>query len=276
MSDDFDPDAVPVRPASTVMIVDDRPDLQVLMIRRNTRMVFAGGMWVFPGGAVDPGEADDFEPYCAGLDDARASAIVGLGDDALAFWIAAIRETFEEAGLLLGARRDGTILPPAAAAAVRDALHAEAGAFLPLVRQHELELHADRLHYIAHWITPPGAPRRFSARFFITRPPQGQSASHDGSETIDWGWVRPSEMLARHRAGEVTMMSPTVRMLRCLLPFTSATEVMGAAAKSREDQAVRVRYRDDGGYDIVLPGEAGYAKGDRNREFGWVRLLADH
>ena len=71
---DFDPNTVPIRPAATVMIVDDRPDLQVLLIERNANMTFAGGMWVFPGGAVDPGEADEFEPHCDGLDDAAASA----------------------------------------------------------------------------------------------------------------------------------------------------------------------------------------------------------
>ena len=105
---DFDPVAVPIQPAATVMIVDDRPDLQVLLIKRNAKMVFAGGMWVFPGGRVDPGEADDFEPHCEGMNDAEASRIMGMESGGLAYWVAAIRENFEEVGLLLGQGRDGS------------------------------------------------------------------------------------------------------------------------------------------------------------------------
>jgi 8-oxo-dGTP pyrophosphatase MutT (NUDIX family) len=269
---DFDPDAVPVRPASTLMIVDDRPDLQVLMIRRNTRMVFAGGMWVFPGGAVDPGEADDFEPHCDGLTDDDASATLGIDDGGLAYWIAAIRENFEEAGLLLASRTDGRALEPRDLAASRERLHTEPGAFLGVVRDYGLRLHLRDMHYIAHWITPHGSPRRFTARFFLTRPPVGQVADHDGSETIDWDWVKPDEMLARHGAGEVQMMTPTVRMLRCLAAHGSAERIVEAARRGSDDQQVRVVYRPEGGYDIVLPGESGYDEGDREREFGWIRL----
>ena len=103
---DYDPAAVKIRPAATVMIVADRPELEVLLIKRSSKMVFATGMWVFPGGAVDPGEADNFEPYCDGLDDAAASEILGIEHGGLAYWVAAIRENLEEAGLLLARRKD--------------------------------------------------------------------------------------------------------------------------------------------------------------------------
>jgi 8-oxo-dGTP pyrophosphatase MutT (NUDIX family) len=272
VTEPFDPATVPVRPASTVMIIDDRPELEVLMMRRSTKMVFAGGMWVFPGGAVDPGEADEFEPHCDGLDDATASRTLGLDDGGLAYWVAAIRENFEEAGLLLAKRRDGGEVATADFAADRTELHAGRGSFGEFIRREDLVLTAPDMHYIAHWVTPMGAPRRFTARFFLTRPPAGQSVSHDETETIDWAWVAPADMLARHSRGELTMMSPTVRMLQTLAKFSSAKEALSAADSSSVDEEVRVVYRPDGSYHIVVPGEEGYGCADGDRETGWIRL----
>lgn len=269
---DFDPAAVPVRPASTVMIVDDRPDLQVLLIKRNARMVFAGGMWVFPGGRVDPGEADEFEPYCDGLDDAGASELMGIDDDALAFWVAAIRENFEEVGLFLGRCADDSPLPAEALKSDRTALNSGDKTFLDIVRGRNLRLDTSAVHYVAHWVTPVGSPRRFSARFFVTRPPAGQTATHDENETVDWSWMSPRAALDQFERGEIVMMSPTVRMLRSLALFESADQVMHAASANLPDERVRVKYLAEGGYTIVMPGEPGYDEGDQDKENGWVRL----
>ena len=268
----FDPAAVPVQPAATVMIVDDRPDLQVLLIKRNTKMVFAGGMWVFPGGRVDPGEADDFEPHCRGLTDADASAILSVESGGLAYWVAAIRENFEEVGLILGSYRDGR--PVDTDGLVSDRRHLNQGQlkFLDMVLRHRLVLDASAIHYIAHWVTPLGSPRRFSARFFITRPPAGQTAQHDESETVDWAWMRPADALARFEAGEIVMMTPTIRMLRCLTGFEDAGQVMAAAGANLSAEQVRVQYRADGSYTVLLPGDPGYEDGDPKRESGWIKL----
>ena len=272
MSDDFDPNAVPIRPASTVMIVDDRPDLSVLMIRRNSRMIFAGGMWVFPGGAVDPGEADEFEAHCDGLNDAKASERLGLETGGLAFWVAAIRENFEEAGLLLGTYRHGGHVDLGSIASDRAALNAGSLSFLDLVQRHDLRLHANDIHYIAHWVTPLGSPRRFSARFFVSRPPVNQQVALDGSESVDWAWVNPSEMLERHSRGELTMMTPTVRMLQSLAKFPNARSALDAARANPSDEQVRVVYNENGSYHIVVPGEEGYETADETRETGWLRF----
>jgi 8-oxo-dGTP pyrophosphatase MutT (NUDIX family) len=269
---DFDPDTVPIRPAATVMIVDDRPDLQILMIERNAKMVFAGGMWVFPGGRVDSGEADDFEPLCEGLDDAGANAILGVDDDALAYWVAAIRENFEEAGLLLGRHRDGRPVNQQALSGAREKLNRGEISFLDVVREYDLILDTHAVHYIAHWVTPAGGPRRFSARFFISHPPPGQEVLHDESETVGWEWMSPGDALARFERKEIVMMTPTVRMLRCLNMFTSAQEVIDAASANLSDERVRVVYDANGGYNIVLPGELGYQEADEERENGWIRL----
>ncbi|MEM7253169.1 MAG: NUDIX domain-containing protein [Pseudomonadota bacterium] len=268
---DFDPEAVPIRPAATVMIIDDRPELEVLMIERNARMAFAPGMWVFPGGAVDPGEADEFEPHCDGLDDVRASGILGVETGGLAYWVAAIRENFEEAGLLLGRRDDGGATDPDTLRAPRDRLNTRAAGFLEIARELQLMLDTRRVHYIARWITPLGSPRRFDARFFLSRPPAGQDVALDATETVGWMWVRPDEALARFDRGEMVMMTPTVRMLRCLAMFNSADDAIASAAAELDDHRARVRYDDGDTYTIVLPGDDGYDTADPDRENGWVR-----
>ena len=104
---DYDPEAVVIRSAATVLILADRPDLQVLMLKRNARSVFVGDMWVFPGGAVDPGDAtSEADAVVEGLSDQQASESIDIDNGGIAFWVAALRETFEEAGILL-ARESG-------------------------------------------------------------------------------------------------------------------------------------------------------------------------
>jgi len=269
---EFDPTKVPIRPAATVMIVDDRPDLQVLMIERNPKMVFAAGMWVFPGGRVDPEDADEFHTHCEGLDDAAASELLGVDTDGLAYWIAAIRENFEEAGLLLGRSAGARALPLTELAHERQRLHQREMTFLDIVKNHNLVLDTHAVHYVAHWITPIGGPRRFSARFFVTRPPVHQQVTHDESETVGWAWMSPKEALAAFDRKEMVMMTPTVRMLRCLNLFDSAEQVMACASMNLSDERARVLYEPDGSYTIVLPGESGYEGADQEKENGWVRL----
>ena len=254
------------------MIVADRPDLQVLLTKRNSKMAFAGGMWVFPGGAVDPGEADDFEPHCEGLDDSSASAILGIETGGLAYWVAAIRENFEEVGLLLGRRRDGLAINHSDFAGDRDRLNQREGRFLDVVTRCELVLDTSAIHYVAHWVTPMGSPRRYSARFFVSRPPPGQVVHLDESETVGWAWMTPSMALERFESGQITMMTPTVRMLRSLALFDSADHVLQAASAHQSDERVRVYDRPDGSYTIVVPGEPGYDAGDAEKESGTIRL----
>lgn len=266
---EFDPAAVPIRPAATVMLVDDRPDLQVLMLRRSARQVFAGDMWVYPGGAVDPEDASRVGASCAGLDDATASARLELPSGGLAFWVAAIRECFEEAGVLYADVPEDMALS-ARLEAHRLALNNRETTFPKIVADESLVLHADRLHYIAHWITPFGSPRRFDTRFFLARFPAGQIAAHDDGELVHHDWVRPAEAIERWRADDMAMMSPTARMLMSLAAFGSADEAVAAAAQDLAAQQVRVVQ--DGAYHIMLPGDPGYDDGDPHTEFGWVRL----
>jgi 8-oxo-dGTP pyrophosphatase MutT (NUDIX family) len=266
---DYDPTQVPIRPAATVMLVADRPDLHVLMLRRSARQVFATSMWVYPGGAVDPGDAAEAAGFCDGLDDPAASHRLGVEAGGLAYWVAAIRECFEEAGVLFSSLPED----PAALqrlAAARDALNRHEVDFLDIVRAERLRLQVGRLHQVAHWITPPGPPRRFNTRFFLAAFPEGQVAAHDRSESVHHEWVRPADALAAWREERMAMMSPTARMLMCLLPFDSAVDAVAAAAAARPPHAVRVNR--EGPYRIMLPGDDGYDDGDPDRVFGWVSL----
>ena len=274
---DFDPAAVPIRHAATVMLVDDRPDLQVLMLRRSARQVFAADMWVYPGGAVDPADAEEAEPFCVGIDDVAASVRLGVPRGGLAFWVAAIRECFEEAGVLFALGSDGEPVRHDRGRAVeleaaRQELNAHRVDFLDLVRQFGLVLDAGRLYYVGHWVTPFGSPRRFDTRFFLAGFPSGQIAKHDDTESVHHEWVAPGPAVTRWRADEMAMMSPTARMLMSLLPYPQSQAAVAAAAVDRPLRQVRVRRDDAGRYHILLPGEDGYDGGDPDAEFGWVGL----
>ena len=259
------------------MLVDDRPDLHVLMLRRSARQVFAADMWVYPGGAVDPGDAEEAEPFCVGIDDATASRRLGLPRGGLAFWVAAIRECFEEAGILFALDADGSPIRHDGGRAVeleaaRQVLNAHQIDFLDIVRQFGLVLDAGRLHYVGHWVTPLGSPRRFDTRFFLAGFPAGQIAQHDDTESIHHEWVAPGPAVHRWRANEMAMMSPTARMLMSLLAYPTSMQAVGAAAIDRPLGQIRVHHDDAGRYHVMLPGDDGYDGGDPDAEFGWVGL----
>ena len=269
-----DPQEVAVRPAATVMLLDDGPRLRVLLLRRTSQVVFGPGNWVFPGGRVDPGDhVDDFDRLCEGLSDTEASSILGVERGGLAWWVAACRETLEEAGLLLSARTG----PPVSAgdvASLRDRVRADEGLFIDLLLAAGITLDVRGIEEVARFITPVGPPRRFDARFFVARAPEGQEALHDDDEIVDWAWFEPDTALERWRAGELEMMSPTARMVACLARFRSVDEVMEVASRRLPYRRVRVA-DPEGRYDVLLPGEPGYESADLEVESGWVRLWTD-
>src|SRR5262245_37579760 len=198
------PPVVP-RPAATITIVRDLAEgFEVLMMQRNLQSGFMAGAYVFPGGAVDDEDQDPaLYALCAGMDDREASRKLGVERDGLAYWVGAIRECFEEAGLLLCYDRSGKLLalddpaPAARFAAHRDELNAGRLSFLEFCRMGELRLATDRLTYFSHWITPVGAPRRYDTRFFAAAAPNGQEPLHDAKELVDTVWVRPQDALQR-------------------------------------------------------------------------------
>ncbi len=273
---EFNPEDVPVRPAATVMLIDDRPDLQVYMMERHANTVFAGGMWVFPGGAVDhqddPGYFADFATHRS---DADASTLMGLSDGGLAYFMAAIRETFEEAGILLALNAQ-TERPlklddsnQARFQTYRDQLNAGELDLKDILRTESLLADVGQMHYIARWITPFGSPRRFDARFFISMIPSEQIPAHDNGELVNSIWLSPEEILNRAASEDMILMSPTLRMIKNLAAFDSAEQVINAVSQNTVEERARV-HQETG--EIVMPGESGYDGALTEVENGWVRL----
>ncbi len=260
---------VPLQDAATVMLVRDAAagGLEVFMLQRRLQSDFVGGAFVFPGGGVDPHDRHlDLEEVCAGRSDAEASRRLDVAAGGLAFWVAAIRESFEEAGVLLAYDRDGEVVsfadPDVAARfdAHRDAVDRGGRPLVDVCREEGLRLAVDRMYYFSHWITPLGAPRRYDTRFFLAAAPPEQVPLHDGRETITHTWVRPAEAIAAHEAGEFPMIFPTVRSLEALRRFDCAADALAAAAALDHVPAIlpRIVADDGGGIRIVLPGDPDY------------------
>jgi len=261
-----DPDEVPIRDAATVMILADRPELEVLMVQRTSRAVFGPSAWVFPGGRVDATDASDVSSIVHGLTDAEASAMLEVEQNGRAWWLAGLRETLEEAGLLLGVDGNRDAVERA-----RTAVHADAGVFIDALTEHELSIDLSAIIEVARFITPLGPPRRYDTRFFVAAAPAGQEASHDEEEVVEHRWVAPAAAIDQFRAGAMPLMSVTHRMLACLARYERTADVMAAAAERRLAQRVRVN-APDGAYEVVLPGEPGYETAEVEIEHGWVRI----
>lgn len=210
---------VPIRDAATIVLLrDGAQGLETLLLQRNGTTVFGPGHFVFPGGAVDVADADPvLQAHCDGLSDTEASRQLGVEQDGLAFWVAVVRECFEESGLLLATDGAGHALNPERDyTAERNALNDGSLSFAALCQQADLRLPMSRLVYYTHWVTPLGAPRRFDTRFFIGAAPTHDRPMHDGEEIVASNWQTPQAALAAHEAGCYQMMNPTITQLRFL------------------------------------------------------------
>ncbi len=255
---------VPALPAATVTLVRDTPDgLEVLMLQRNHRSGFMPGVFLFPGGALDPEDASDaVAGHCAGIDDAASSAVLGVPKGGLAYWTAAIRESFEEAGVLLAYDDAGALVNPGEPTRLerfddyRRRLNAGEACLGEMLERESLRLAADRLTYFGHWITPVTAPRRYDTRFFVAVAPEGQEALPDNVEAIHHVWVNPAAALERNRAGGFGMRTPTIRTLQQFARHDKADALIAALRRQPMVRAVLPRIGTDG--RPLLPGDPGY------------------
>ena len=268
----FDPAAVPIRAAATVMLVRDHPinGLEVFMLQRTLAAVFAKGMYVFPGGRVDANDNEDqLEAICDGLDDEEASALLGIPNGGLSYWVAAIRECFEEAGVLLARPTNSNELVSFDTDSVlqnrfsvaRHAIHDSNMSLVELCATENLRLVTNNIHYVSHWITPLGEPRRFDTRFFIARAPEAQEPLHDDNETIASLWVSPIEALERHARGDLAMIPPTTSNLQFLAPHGTTTDALNAAKKIGTPTAILPKLKTDAEGKVIgitMPGDADY------------------
>jgi len=230
-------EAVPV-PAATVMLVRDAAGsdgIEVFLMQRSRSGVF-GGLHVFPGGKVDAADGSfHWATAPDGPDDAHSSGTLGIERGGLAYWIACIRECFEEAGVLLARRADGEFLELRESdrrtrfEQWRDRLNAgESGALREMCQAEDLRLATDRLAYAAHWITPVDQPRRFDTRFFVAQAPDHQEALHDGRETVASHWIRPEDALVAFERGDLKLISPTFKNLQALCGHGSSESVLNS------------------------------------------------
>lgn len=209
------------RPAATLILLrQGAGGPEVLMLQRTQSAAFLGGAYVFPGGSLDPQDSA-LHGRVQGLSDSQASARLGLASGGLAYYVAAMRECFEEAGILLLCDRRGAPISPARAAALA---HKRKQSFATLLEEEDLFLPADALAYYGHWITAPGRSRRFDTRFFVALAPDGQQGSHDAGETVHDVWIRPQEALERGERGEIEIVFATQHTLRDLGRFALREE----------------------------------------------------
>ena len=204
------------RPAATALLMRDiRDDFEILMTRRSSTASFAPGAFVFPGGALD--EADRA---------ARAQSLARFratqDADLRAFSIAAIREAFEELGILLAYGADGRLVGQD----VVDRLDRDDQAFFDQMERHSLTLAGDAVHWYCHWVTDPDLPKRFDVRFLVARVPEGQAPVADEAEQFEPTWISPREALEGYEAGRIPMIFPTIRTLRRLAECRSVDEVI--------------------------------------------------
>lgn len=230
----------PIRPAATVIIARAAASggaPEIFMLRRTSRAAFAGGMYVFPGGRVD---SDDhlhkYDAYRHGPDEAQRLQQQALGSEWRGYWIAGIRETFEEAGLLLAYTDSGQLLRfdennEARFDSYRHQVHDGELRLYDLCRQESLRLAVDHIHYVNRFVTPMGRPRRFDTRFFLAEAPAEQVGLHDDKETVESIWISAADALTRHSAGEFDLMVVT-RMQLEMLAEHNAMEALISWAKS--------------------------------------------
>ena len=249
------------RPASTILVVRDAPSqakdgLEVFMVVRHHQIDFASGALVFPGGKVDDGDSNHvLTSRCIGAD--------RFNEAELGYRIAAVREVYEESGILYAQQKgDNGLL---SADRLRDLepkrqkLNANELSFSDLIASEDLTLVVDQLVPFAHWITPPMMPKRFDTWFYVAHAPEGQIAEHDGTESVDSIWISPQEALAEADAGKRTIIFPTRMNVEMLGQSRSAEGALVDAGKRNIVEVLPWTEKKGDEMHLCIPADAGYS-----------------
>jgi 8-oxo-dGTP pyrophosphatase MutT (NUDIX family) len=235
-------------PSSTVVVTrDSERGPEILLVRRRAGDAF-GDSYTFPGGVLDPDEADA-RARCSGLSAEDADKLLGIESGALDYYSAVVRELFEETGVLYGASHP-------VAADLRTRLHNGSLSWCGLLEDLDLLIPCGQLHYFAHWITPSALPKRWSTRFFLGVMPAGQEVRPDGSEITDYWWATAAEAISSARSGTRKIPFPTRRTLEDLDGKNSVAELLQWAAEQQAAgiPAIQPEIRaDDGKRRIFMP-----------------------
>lgn len=258
--------AIPSPAASLVLLRDRAPSgVETLMLQRHAKSKFAAGDYVFAGGKI---ESDDMPPdgegFCRGLTAGEAAARLGgslAPREALSYWVGAIREAFEEVGVLLAYEGDGSLLRITPSAKPRYEVYRAAcqkanPAFFDMLRTEKLTLATDRLAYFAHWITPEERPIRFDTRFFAALMPPEQEPLVDGHEIVDLKWLTPAEAISASKRKEIGLRNPTIKNLELVAGGGASAAIVVESLGRREVPTIRPRMLQvDGEPVAVLPGD---------------------
>ncbi len=243
----------PVPAATILMLRNGASGLEVFMVVRHHQIDFASGALVFPGGKVDAGDSE-VRAFCEGVDQAD--------DTKLSLMVGAIREAFEECGILLARNKGESALISGDALQsldhYRDPLNKGDISILGFLEENNLVLACDRLHPFAHWITPDMMPKRFDTHFYLAVAPDDHLAVHDGHESVDSIWISPTDALAGADNGKYTIIFPTRLNVEMLGESSSVTNALEMASERTIVPVLPwTEKREDGVY-LMIQKEAGY------------------
>ena len=249
------------------MIVRDSDiGVQVFMMKRSLRSNF-GGIWVFPGGILEDQDQDIAKKnYFNGIDEKKAKAILNYDQESLTYWIASLRETFEETGALIANRENNSFFTPTEDEAInlerlRSDLNNGKISFISILKQLKLKIALERLIYISHWITPDVETKRYTTRFFLTSLNEKVTMTHDELEGTDSKWIGINEALEAHKAGRISLIMPTIKNLESISSYKNTQEMISAknAIKAKDIPAIQPKFfKENGQWKGLLPGEYGY------------------
>lgn len=253
------------RPSATIVVARQGTGApEILLVRRRSGDAF-GDSYTFPGGVIDPDE-ENAQVFCAGLSAGEANATLGLEADGLDYYSAAIRELFEETGILLARDSSGEwVTDTAGYAAERKDVDRGRLPWPEFLQRHGFCMAADTLHYFAWWETPESEPKRWTTRFFVSVLPPGQRAVHDNNELTDSRWITAAEAVALREARELPMPMPTYRNL-CLMTDLPSLDALVAWARNRPREGI-IKFRPapvviDGREKWVVPGDPGFPESE--------------
>ena len=254
-------------PAATVLLVRDCGDeLEVLMVKRSKRPPF-GNLYVFPGGKIDESDKDlNITNFCNGLNDEQASIKLGVNEGGLSYWVACVRECFEEVGILLAKKNNGQELDLNGADKhkfdnYRRMLLENKISLFEICKKENLSLNLNNIEPFSHWITPEIEIKRFDTRFFIAYIPAKQTEKHDGNELTDSVWISPKKALGRSLNGEMPMIMPTISNLQQCLEFDSGQKLLEHQSKLMNDDIPSILpkfFKNEGKWVGLLPGDEDY------------------
>lgn len=242
--------SVQPRKASTLLLLRDGAvyggmSIEALLLLRHPGNSFVPEHYVYPGGALEAQDVGAAEMgLCAGIDPNMARALIedaGTGIEAMAYWVAAARETFEETGILIASRKDGS-QPDFGDGAFVERIEANRGQlcrqeleFADFLQREGLLVACDRMKYFSRWITPEFLPIRYDAHFFVAAFPGIQTVRHDGKELVEHLWIAPQDAISACRTGSMRMVLPTIETLRAAGSFSSVQEaIRGLSLRGRE------------------------------------------